>query len=205
MDRSLKLNVTTDDGIVLRGGQVNITIADRVIDPPGNIVVTEGYTTANISWDAVSGATLYFYKLSTTPEDVSSPGNTATLSNNFTGLTHNTTYWFKALAYDGTNSKVSVWSLPFKLKTKKFVSPRTIIPTQVGSTISVTWDAVPDAVTYDLSYDSTPAVYADTLSSGTNSGVTPTLTLNQQYYISVRTVYADGTSGWSGAVPTYIS
>ena len=179
---------------------------------PTNVRGVAGHGQVTISWDNVTGATSYnIYFDNTTPVSKST-GNKITSAPNpriFTGLTNNTTYYFVVTAFgpngeSADSSQVAVTPTP---------DPLPAVPSNVGATaghgtVTVSWDNVTGATSYNIYYDNTTPVAkatADNIIGATSPKIVTGLTNGTTYHFVVTAVNANGESAFSAeksATPT---
>ena len=147
-------------------------------------------TKANISWNAVSGATGYEVFRSTSSNGTYSKcGAVTTTNRDCPGLTSWTTYYFKVRAYKEVNGKTiyGSYSSPVCIMAKGTIPKDVKAQILTATKIRLSWTAQPGASGYE--------VFRSTSSSGTYSkcgAVTtayrdcPGLTTGTRYYFKVR-------------------
>ncbi|MDR2743440.1 MAG: fibronectin type III domain-containing protein, partial [Treponema sp.] len=131
--------------------------------PLGVNAAAAGSSSITVSWKPVSGATYYNVYRSTSSEgEYSQVGNsTSSTSLTDTGLSANTTYYYKVSAFNDNGEGAQ--SSSFSTRTKLF-TPSNVIATAVSSSsITVSWDPVSGATYYK--------VYRSTSSEGEYSQV----------------------------------
>jgi hypothetical protein len=163
-----------------------------------------------VSWNASSGATAYNVQLATDAafsNIVSTKTGIATTSASFSGLTGNTTYYWRVNATNGGGS--SSWSTVYSFTTVTVVIPDVPVlglpadgATGVSLPARLSWNAANAAASYHLQV----SLYADFRQIASNkAGLTTTssnvggLKKNTVYYWRVRSLAADGVtySSWS--------
>jgi phosphodiesterase/alkaline phosphatase D-like protein len=156
-----------------------------------------------LSWNVSSGATSYAVQVATDPgftSIVSSKSGLATTSTTITGLSANTTYYWRVSASNGGGT--SVWSTAWSFTTLTVVVPG--VPTMTfpldGATgvsvpIRFSWNSASNAASYHLQV----SIYSDFRQINANkAGITTTtvnvggLKKNIKYYWRVRALSADG-------------
>lgn len=172
---------------------------------PTNVKVTPGNTTAIVSWDAVSGAKSYNIYYSTTKgvtdgfKASSGKIENATSPYTVTGLTNGTVYYFEVTAVNSSGES--------GLSTEVSTTPEPIpaIPTGISATggdsqITVGWDTVSGATSYNIYYGTSPGVTKTTgtkVSSTASPKIITGLLNGTTYYVVVTAVNAVGESAVS--------
>jgi len=164
-------------------------------------------TNLSLSWNTVDKATKYTLCVSTDSSFNSlliNETNIKTTSKNITGLSNNTSYFWRVCALNTGGS--SDWSLTWGFKTALTTSngPALISPSNESinqaTTPELNWNNVPDAVSYALQV-STVSDFSSTVVN--ESGITSTtkaisgLQNNTTYYWRVNANNTGGTSNWS--------
>ncbi|MBQ5789230.1 MAG: fibronectin type III domain-containing protein, partial [Thermoguttaceae bacterium] len=156
---------------------------------------------------AVERATGYYCEYSTDPTFRSTNTLMATPGTfTLTGLSSNSTYYFRVLAYGGPTANISAWSTDDATTLQTKLAPPTPTLELGGSrSLKFTFDAVPNATKYEYRYATNPdfngatTVKKDASGSFTHSR----LSAGQTYYFQVKAVgdgdkYLD--SEWSNVV-----
>ena len=180
-------NVVTGTTIVASGSPPSA--------PTGLTVGTVTSTTANLSWNAVSGATNYTVLYSTNSGSSwtidSTDGTASTTSYTVTGLSGNTTYSFAVTANNSygssTHSNVATGTLPPLAPTNLTASNITT------SSIDLSWSASAGASSYSLTYQTGSGAWTAWPTTGTSTTVS-SLTSAAVYNFQLT---ATGTSGVS--------
>ena len=170
---------------------------------PTGVVATYDETDVAVTWDAVTGAASYDVKwyltggsweTATTVTDLST--NSYSVSLGITGWHY---FWVRAKNAAGSYSS---WS------SRALVYARLAVPTGVELTTSTThitviWDAVTGAVSYDVQWRHTDQTWT-TVTALTSRSYSVSMDTKGWYYFRVRSVYATGNnSSWS-AQPTIL-
>ncbi|MBU3111035.1 SpoIID/LytB domain-containing protein [Clostridium lacusfryxellense] len=179
-------------------GFSSVVNAKPILTTPISYKVTSySYNSTNTSWGIVNGASAYeVYRATASAGPYTLISTTSQASYNYTGLTTNSTYYYKVRAYRmvGTVKVYSGYSTTISLKS---------IPSMPGSlkaisssynSINISWSAVNGATGYE--------VYRSIASNGAYTLVTTTtstsynntgLTTNMTYYYKVRAYRMVGT------------
>jgi hypothetical protein len=169
-----------------------ITVSDAVRpDAPTNFIATSSSYYHNLSWTAVTGATKYNIYYSTTP---GTGTNGTKVTSSTTSYSHYTTslYYYVVTAVAGTvesltTAEVACGPLP--------ASPTSFTATASDGQVTLTWNPVIDATSYNMYY----YVSGSSSNSTTRTGITSPyivtgLTNGTTYYFSVSAVNSYGTS-----------
>ena len=176
--------------------------------PTGLTATATSSSTVSLSWNAVSGAAGYDVYYST-----SASGNynydwfTTSTSYNVTGLSAGTTYYFKISAYDSSleNGAMSnyVSATTPSGNSGGLAAPTGLTATNTADGISLTWNAVSGAASYNV-YASLSALEGyQKLGNTTSTSQTITgASSGTTYYFKVAAVSSSGTEG---AMSNYVS
>ena len=167
------------------------TITTYLLDTPKNVQVNPESRKITLHWDEVTGATSYEVKINNGQlETVESPTYI------HEGLTPNTMYSYRirAIAADGTSN----WSEEIKSSTTEFANevPKKIAAVAGSTKITVMWESVLDADSYEISVDGGEAIDVGTATSYIQAGLTP----DTEHRYRVRSKNIKGTSEWSNEV-----
>jgi fibronectin type 3 domain-containing protein len=199
---SATITVTTIDGNKTASSNVTITLA--IPATPTGVTASAGSATSiTVSWSSVTGATGYkVYRSSSASGTYSKVGDATTTSYTDTGLTANTTYYYKVSASNNAGESSQSSSVSAKTSESIPAVPSDFWVSAVSSTsVTVRWSSVTGATGYK--------VYRSTSSSGTYSKVgdatttsyTDTgLTANTTYYYKVSASNSAGESSQSSSV-----
>jgi hypothetical protein len=164
------------------------------LQAPQNIVVEPGKGSITVKWDAVSRAgsyNLYYSTSQTVPERPVQSGITGTTAT-ISGLVSNTTYYVWLASVNAGGSTVS----GAKTISLTLQAPQNIVVEAGNGSITVKWDGVPLASSYNLYYSTgqtvpeTPSQSGITGTAATISG----LTNGAAYYVWVASVNAGGST-----------
>lgn len=155
---------------------------------PKNIKAEATDTTITMSWSPVVDATGYDVEVDGIVLD-----NGTETACVFNSLTTNTQYTYRIRA-KGTD-KVSDWSEPIAVTTFALPTPTNIISAAADTSISLTWDTIAGAESYELDIDG-QLVEGIT----TNSYIHEGLASNTQHSYRIRAKNASGTSNWSSII-----
>ena len=161
--------------------EMTATTAPQV---PTGISTVSTDTTFTISWNAMQGAASYFIYFK--EQEIAVPGteNSAT----FTNLTPNTSYTYKICA--GSVDGRSPYSAEMTIKTAP-AAPDNLSGTSTKDTVTISWEPVPGATSYDLLFDGTTYRVAGT------SKIIKGLVSGQSYSYQIRSNNEDGSSTYS--------
>lgn len=171
--------------------------------PRLEILIKSSYTLQVRTTDNNSSSTLYQITTGSkyvTPEGTltSSPVWTSLTNKEITitGLNPNTTYTFQARAKNGENVETTL-SSPASGTTLVAPpgSPDNITATATNTSITVTWDAVADATSYDIELDGA-VINNGMLTAYTHSGLNP----GTQHTYRIRANNAGGPGNWSAPI-----
>ncbi len=165
---------------------------------------TNGFTQINSSWTAVNSAISYDIQRATTSDFVTNlvTQNTTSLSFSSTGLSYNTTYYFRVRANSVTGS--GAWSSTVIAATWVLAAPTTSASTVSSSSFSQTWNAITHAASYTFQCSSDGVTWG-TGCQGTTTATSYTYTgaaQGYQYYVRVQAVNGSYTSAWSNTAST---
>jgi fibronectin type 3 domain-containing protein/putative cell wall-binding protein len=180
------------------------TLALNVPSSPTNLTATSvGSTQINLTWDSsLSGATSYYLYQSTSYYGTYS--NIAVLTSSSyanTGLTTNSTYYYKVQAVNssGSSGYSAIVSATTANSSSIPSSPTNLVATVAGpGQINLTWDAVSGATSYYL-YRSTSyyGTYSNIVVLTSPSYANTGLATNGTYYYKVQAYNSAGASGFS--------
>ena len=157
---------------------------------PSGLSTTATASSITLSWTAVTGASGYEVKRSPGSE---TPTTVAGASYTFNDLTADTAYTLSVRARNGSGT--SEWSNV--AKTTDPAAPSNLSATATSTSITLSWDAVTGATSYDVKLGTT-----ETAAPSGTSHTFPNLTANTAYTLSVRARNSSGASPWSSLSPT---
>jgi uncharacterized repeat protein (TIGR01451 family) len=176
----------------------SVVSAKTALLAPDLTAAINNYTSVTLSWNAVTGATSYSAQRSTDGGSTWTPvGATSGTSLADTGLTPDTTYTYQVIATDGVLTTASN-------NVAVTLSPASPVAqaTASGTTITISWMAVPDAASYLV--ERSPDGTSNWSTAGTT---TSTLTLadvglstGTTYYYRVTAIDTAGSSAPSAVV-----
>jgi len=163
------------------------------------------FSQINLTWSAVGGATSYVIQAAPTTVFTAGAGmiesTSATNSGSVTGLSLNTTYYFRVKPVQASGNSPDNWSNRATATTYNLDTPVAVATANSISQITFTWNNVPNATSYEAEYStsntfpvgSTTTTIASATSPRVVTGLAPGTTL----YFHVKSVAAGYTSGWS--------
>jgi len=192
------------------GSQSYHAYATTEFDAPTNVQATADTAAMSItvSWNAVSNAAYYIvYRSDSAYGNYTQVTTSNTTSYTNTGLTANTTYYYKVAAVGTTGTVSTGLQSEYVSATTKFAAPTNVLatsPTTTGSkSVTVTWNAVSGATSYYIyRSDSAYGDYTQVGNSSTTS-YTNTVPSSGTYYYKVAAVGITGTGLQSSYVGCY--
>lgn len=179
------------------------TLSSPALLSPTNGASNTGIT-PTLSWQAVTGATLYTYEYGKNSDfSDGTSTNTTGLSAALSALDYNTTYYWRVRASDGT--EVSAWSTAWSFGTgaKASVGTPTLLSPSNGATNESTsptlsWETVTDATGYTYEY-ATLLDFSNAVSNTTTSTSAQlnALSSEQVYYWRVKAEKTGEFGNWS--------
>jgi hypothetical protein len=164
---------------------ITTSTLEDVFGTPTNIKVDASDVSVRLTWDTVSEAIGYDIEIDGVIID-NGLDTTAIIC----GLDPNTQQIFRIRARKGTG--ISEWSETLKALTYNLATPRNFRATATESSITVTWEAVNGATSYQLEID------GQIIDNITDTTYTCTgLKTSTQHVLRVRAKNQDGTSSWS--------
>jgi hypothetical protein len=172
------------------------------LSTPAN-TATDQDISLSLSWSAVNNATGYTIQYSTVNDfSTNTESSVTTTSQSITGLSYNTTYYWRVKATAGQIE--SEWSTVFSFTTVPGIpeAPTLATPANGATGIAIntdlTWNSVQRAISYTVQY-STSSNFG-TFEESTTSSLTQAisnLAYNQQYYWRVKAYDGNVYSDWS--------
>ncbi|GHU55930.1 hypothetical protein FACS189442_4040 [Spirochaetia bacterium] len=165
--------------------------------PSGLSVSTQSSEAMSISWNAVSGASSYnIYRSNSSSGPFTGIGAGNTTAYTDTGLTANTTYWYKVSAVNGTegaqSGAVSGTTNDIILAAPTGLSAAA----QSRSGMTISWSAVSGAASYKIyRLNSSTGTFTNIGASNTTSYSDTGLTADTMYYYAINAVTGGGTEG----------
>ena len=185
----------------------SFTTLEQTLDAP--VLVSPADAATNIAvnpsltWNTVTGATSYVVQYSTSNDFSAYTQSSATATSlTVSGLSYNTTYYWRVKAYDGTI--YSNWSSVYAFTTLQLTlsAPTLLSPsnnaTGISATPSLSWNSVADATGYTVQYSTSSnfTTYSQVTSS-TSSVALSGLSYTTAYYWRVKATNGGIESGWS--------
>jgi len=161
-----------------------------------------------LSWNASAGATNYTVQVSSDPNFSTTVVNASTASNSYsaTGLTGNTTYYWRVNAQNsaGTSGWSAVWSFT-TVNSVTLAAPVLSSPANfavnIPTSTTLTWNSVAGATSYEIqiSTRSNFSVITGSVNTSNTTATVSGLARNTSYYWRVRAVAGTTRSAWSAA------
>jgi len=163
---------------------------------PTGITHTATNTTATINWTAAADAETYEIVEIVNGQETRIVDNNTPTTCEKRGLTPNTTHIYKIR---GVNSiGAGAWSDPITITTYLLDTPSGISTNESDTSIELTWNAVQDAASYQITLNNGTPVTSNT-TTYTFTGLTP----ETKYSFQIKAVSAAGESGLSDVITTY--
>jgi len=216
--RTDQAGINVLDCYVLKCEILSLNIKDlsftTLVDPPAVPTLSSPANNAtdqplslNLVWNAVSEATSYSYQVSTVSNfsSVVESGSTASTQVNISGLSHETTYYWRVLASNTGGSSAWSASRSFTTVVAPPAAPTLSSPadnaTDQPLSLDLVWNAVSGATSYSYQV-STTLNFSSIVESGstasTQIGISG-LSYSTTYYWRVQASNAGGSSAWSGS------
>jgi len=177
--------------------------------PTGLKAVSAGYSSIKLTWTAISGATGYeIYRSNTATGSYSKIAYLPTATYTDTGLTTNTTYYYKIRAYRSAGSTNTYGGYTAIVSSKPIPSvPTSLKAESVGySSIKLTWVAVSGATGFEIYRSNTATGSYSKIAYVTTATYTNTgLTTNTTYYYKIRAYRSAGSTNIYGGYTSYVS
>jgi len=182
------------------GSQSGYASATTMLATPTGVMATVNSTTSiTVIWSSVTGAAGYRVYRSTDDESYTLVGttNSTTTSYQNTGLTYNTTYYYKVAAYNGSRESsqsdaVSAIILPAPTYVTAMVTS--------ANSISISWSAVTGASGYRVYRSTNNTSYTEVGSSSSTSYANTDLAAGTTYYYKVAAYNNSGAGSQSDVV-----
>ena len=204
-------NTTGTETLALLDGMIpKAQLAINVVVPPPPVPVANAASSIssssfNANWSASSGASSYRVDVSTVSNFASfvsgfNNASTSSLALSVTGLTANTTYYYRVRAANAAGS-ASGNSNVITVTTGPATPVATAATNVTASSFTANWNVAAGATSYTAEV-STDLSFASVIgwTSGTNSVSTTGLNGNTTYYYRVKSSNAIGSSGYSNVV-----
>ncbi|MCM1567227.1 MAG: fibronectin type III domain-containing protein [Dehalobacter sp.] len=163
---------------------------------PAGITYTATNTTATINWTAATDAETYEIVEIVNGQETRIVDNNTPTTCEKRGLTPNSTHIYKIR---GVNSiGAGTWSDPITITTYLLDTPSGIRTDESDTSIILTWNAVQDATSYQITLNTGTPVTSNT-TTYTFTGLTP----ETKYSFQIKAVSATGESGLSDVITTY--
>ncbi|GHV72835.1 hypothetical protein AGMMS49940_01370 [Spirochaetia bacterium] len=170
--------------------------------PSGLSVTAQSASGITVSWGAVTGASSYkIYRAnSSSGPFTGSIGISNTTAFTDTGLTANTSYWYKVSAVNGTEGAQSA-AVSGTTGDIILAAPSGLSATaQSASAMAISWNAVSGAASYKIyRLNSSSGAWTSVGASSTTAYSDAGLTANTMYYYTVSAVTGGGTEGTQSA------
>jgi prepilin-type N-terminal cleavage/methylation domain-containing protein len=163
-------------------------------------VTNTGFDTISVQWTEVPNASAYLVQASLSAS-FSSPIEAATSAGQLTqvmnGLSVATTYYFRVRADSGGTQ--GNWSNTISATTQNITAPVCTGASSSSSQITVNWNSVANATSYNLRYSTSAAMTSPITTNGLTgtSRVVTGLAAGTTYYFQVMAVNGSINSGWS--------
>ncbi len=163
-------------------------------------IASTDFDNITVQWTEVQNASTYLVQRSlsagfTSPTEVTAaPGE---LSAVMSGLNTATTYFFRVRP--NATSTEGTWSNTISATTLSVAKPVCTATANSNSQITVNWNSVPSAATYNFRYSTSPAMTSPITTNGltTTSRVLTGLSTGVTHYVQVMAVSGGFDSGWS--------
>ena len=167
------------------------TITTYLLETPKNVQVNPESREITLHWDEVAGATSYEVKI-----NAEQTVTTTEPTYIHEGLTPNTMYSYRirAIAIDGTSN----WSEEIKTNTTELANevPKKIAAVAGSTKITVMWESVLDADSYEVSIDGGETIDVGTATNYVNTTLTP----GTEHRYRIRSRNIKGVSEWSNEI-----
>jgi len=198
---SATITVTTIDGNKTASSSVTITLAIPAT-PTGVTASAASATSVTVSWSSVTGATGYkVYRSTSASGTYSKAGDATTASYTDTGLTANTTYYYKVSASNSVGESSQSSSVSAKTSESIPAVPSVWVSAVSSTSVTVSWSSVTGATGYKVYRSSSSSGTYSKVGDATTTSYTDTgLTVNTTYYYKVSASNSAGESAQSSSV-----
>lgn len=166
---------------------------------PEQLTATAGNLQVNLTWNAVTGATGYNVERSTTSGGIYTSIATNVTSPNYidTSVSNGTTYYYVVTAVNANGESAYSNEVSATPQAPLPSSPTNLVAIAGTGQVSLTWDAVTNATSYDVKRSTTSGGIYTTISTGLTSPNynDTTVTNGTAYYYVVTAVNASRESG----------
>jgi fibronectin type 3 domain-containing protein len=154
---------------------------------PGGLVATGGNNQVTLSWNAVAGATSYKVYYGTASNNYTlSSGSISGTGTTISGLANGVPYYFVVTASNAAGeSSTSAEKSATPVAPAPPVQPTGLHATPGDGQITLTWNSVVNATSYNLKYATTPGGPYTTVNIGGTTKTITGLTNGQTYYFVV--------------------
>ncbi len=198
--------------------RIRVVYRDTTAIPPAPLAptlsspsngATNVSTNPTLSWNVSTGATSYGVQVSTDPSfsaTVVNQSNITTTSYAVSGLTGNTTYYWRVNATNagGTSAYSATWNFTTAAVVSPPTAPTLASPangaTGLSTSLTLTWNASTGATSYGVQVSTDPSFSATVVNQSnitTTSYAVNGLTGNTTYYWHVNATNSGGTSAYS--------